>query len=767
MQRTPQIWMRITKGLLFAILCTFITAGCFRVPAKFALTVKVTDSDGKSVENAEVFFDDRIVGFTDDNGQFQRAIKTFAPNPHQLRIKAHKDGSYFSKYEELLDLEKLPNGEVQISAKLYAVEKPSGGSALLGAAPSKDVTESEVPAPEQIPAVASETAEPTSVESKSASDDLEAPVLPEAQIADSPSEPADEKVANAETSNDEPQVTSANEPVTVTPSHSENTKETVHVFYRGKPVEGACVDTALDGTCACTTPASGRCSVDVHQTSDYDGKSFAIVRKNGFKSQILEMQKNYQSGVPISKIEIEQGSGSEVFVSESLFFRKSPVANAKISQNGTVFAVTDLAGFAFVPRGVQGSDTEFLVERGLEQAESTKVSITEPGSPLHIAFSSKREFQIRTAIADVGYAGNFSGHDMLSSTGIGPRTIFNAVRKEVFSSHLTQQLPRTILDEIARDSGKSVRDVIDWGWGSVSSNHHADAVVVPMLVNGADSGVALSVRVSSGDIAWAKFIPVNSPFSWDVVEREVGRAAATIKNHLPISAHVQQNEGNVVSIKASSNGFRKGERLKLIWQDGMSQYQRANFVVQTFEKGSTKLTGIEDVALPKAGTPLMVLRMGEDAKGKVSSFVLKGGLGRCPRAIYFSGSDFAGSNDVGCEMNVRSTSGSGMIVAESHQPQSLRSDVGDSVEVSLKAANPIVRIATVPSSAMVKINGRNVGYSPVNASVRLGDFPAKVELSGAAGFRDQELSLSKANTNLTGAFEVKLEPRELDVNNSH
>lgn|GEM_PF-2423880 len=765
------------RGASLALATAFMLAGCFRVPSKFSLTVSVTNSDGEFIQNAEVFLDDRIVGFTDENGQLQRAIKTFAPNPHQLRIKAHKNGAYVSKYEELLDLTKLQSPEVQINAKLYAVEKQSGSAVLFGAAPT---TNSAEPAPESLVSDPTGSANETALASNAANnlssdesmkidDELEAPLMEDASTAKVTEENAsqtEEQVPSSSEQETRSEDLAATQPETSSPQ-SESEIETIHVFHQGKPIEGACIDTQWDGTCSCTTAASGRCSVDVSNAHTSDGKSFAIIRKSGFKSQSLELQRSFHSGIPISKVEMEQGAGLEVVVFESEFFEKYAVAHARIIKDGTTIALTDQAGFAFIPNNAAAGEGKFSIHRGTDQSEQARFSIVPSVKMQHVALVSKRTTKTRIVIADVGYAGNFSGHDMLSSAGIGPRTIFNAVRKEVFSSQVSQQLPRTILDEIGRDVGRSVRDIVDWGWSGNQANHHADAVVVPTLVNGHNSGIVLSLRTQSGDIAWAKFVPISTPFSWDAVAAGVSRAAAEIVNHLPVSAYVESAEGNEIKIKATNGQFQKGETVTLVWQEGAKQYQRATAIIRSKEHGTEVLSAAEDMPRPMPGSALMVLRRGKDKREKMSRLFVKGALGSCPRVIYFSRNEFAGTNEVGCEVLMRSSNADGMLVAENHQPQSQRSDLGENIEVSLKPANPIVRIATVPASAVVRINGRNVGHSPVNASVKFGDFPAKIELSGVAGFREQEITMTKAETNLTGGLEVKLEARDVEINNSH
>ncbi len=550
---------------------------------------------------------------------------------------------------------------------------------------------------------------------------------------------------------------------------------TVHVFAGETPVPEAEVfigeEDSNDLRSACKTNARGRCVVRFADKPELPVTFVAT--KRGFKSATITVPVKNKGKL---KIVMEHGHTLDIFAVSKSYNHSVGLKDVEVYVGGKKVGLTDKFGrHSFVHEGKADDLLTITLKPKAFLPETYETDFITSG-PMTLVkyFTPEQPPAIRMTVLSPEPAGPLSKRVTEELNSAFDESLRAAARKHLFSSSAFKEYPLALYQRSLKRTGRSLTDTLKIGWQETELKAVVDAVLVPTVVAGDNPTLELSVVDSTGRVLAAAKEDLESLSDKTSMDRAVAVIAKKITRSFPFEGAVLSKEADKVIInigQAQGRGIKAGDVIDVYGVQaeklGRSQlYKKVASVTVREVSDSTAKCSVSKL-LPRSTIErgdLVALRPRKAPDAGGAEIRIVGGPKASPISqanVYFN--DFwIGATDEAGRLYLDATgSGTLKVIKQGFQdyakPVSLIAQA--KIEASLKREAAFLRIDSKPSAAIVKIDGKVLGKTPLSTPIPVPTGFVKLEVVGPAGYKSYSsvLELDQGTLDLAGANTVALE----------
>ncbi len=793
----------VTSGLGFV--------GCEKEQVDVNVDVKVVNNDSQPVVDAQVKADGKVLGVTDEKGHWQGELKAPASISKRFEITKESEQYYFAPHYETVQLVRSGRQTIKINAKLYYVAKPDfntevsekTGSKLKSGEDDGDFDNSEEveaapepepePAPEKTPSKVAElpASLPEKVKTSEEKQDLPEAIEEPAKIAlkaKAPVELAKElpppKVALAKVDQQPAQKT----PLPFT-KHKQNgrTVFTVHVYSHNKPIKSAQVyvgkDENRDLKLACATNARGRCVV---RFKEKPKKPVAfVVKKSGYQTTTRSIRVVANGRL---KVNLRRGESIDIFALQKSYNFTSGLKDISVIVDGRQVGKTDKFGhFSHVYTGKKDDLMEVILKSNAYLPENFQTDFVVSG-PMTLVryFTPSSPPAVKMSLLEPQVAGSLKTSYDKDKALTFDRFLKASARTQIFSLSAFKDYSNDLLKRDLKIYDLSMAKIMRSGWQKTDLKSKVDALIVPTVVFENPPSIELSVVDSRGQVIAAakeQLESISDKVALDQALKAISRKIAAV---FPFEGSVLSDSGNQVTINLgfkSGTGIKIGDRVAVYGTQtdptGNEKSQKKIATLQVLEVQDaisiTKILNQQSRSKINRGDLVVLERKLPTKRLAKSSQVpylkiisQENGSFKKPLAqanVYFDNVWLGATGLTGrlyLTKDLPRKRGILKVIRHGYSPYKKEvnlSQVRQRLDIALRQVNAFVRIESKPSGATVKIDGKQIGQTPISYPIPVPSGFVKLELSGVSGYKKyaQVLELDEGTLDLTGSRSIPLE----------
>lgn len=695
------------------ILFLLSSAGCRYFRSDASIQVHAIDGSGSPLVDANVIIDKTLVGKTDHQGLFRTSLELATGEPILIEVNKPSDKIFYAPYFETIQVQRADANVFKLKATLYGVNKEAE-EAEVAAAPAPSVDEAAPEATSETPEVEESSDTTLSV----ASSDVAA------------------------------------EPTVATPAIPSK----ILTFYVGSGsdlVNGASVfygdSLHKQWSQGCVTNNKGRCSISIPENQD---SLSLLVRAKGFQSQ--NRQVSLDEGDKI-RFDIKKGRALEFFALTSV--GREGIEGIKVSTKGRELCTTDAFGSCMISPDKVNDGDEIVMES--KDWLPSKLSQTLTAGPQLFLqnYQPLKPQTLRIAVLPL------TRYELEGSTlREWEQPISNL--SEVFSREGVNIVSKDDLESTLLAQNKTLQDLSFQGWNQIP----LDYIVRSTLVNSKQPKLTVSAIRSDGAVAAAVARDLGSKPS----AKQVESATFDLLQKLPREGSIIEKVGDDYRINLGNRqGVQKGETLQV-----QGQIRRANSesfafgdiaeaIVTEVGQERSRVHVIDQKAQGKidVGNRIILLRQ-INSEGRTTTLTVKSKSDVLAQAEIYLGNRWLGATgkDGRVQVNELPAQGEIMVLRVGYTPKIMGTTQLTTATIELEHDNIPIHVESNPGSALVRMNDRELGRTPLDISIPFPGRIVKLEVGGVDGYRDSKRSvqLSDAGLSLTGLSAVVLEkdPRQ-------
>ncbi len=699
----------MTKNLTGLVLMSVMAlGGCRYFHSEASLQIQALSDSGKPLSGANVMVNKEQVGTTDQNGQFKGNLSLPSDEPILVEVSKPSTDTFYAPFFETITAKHGDVNTFKLKATLYGVTRDTPKTAAL--------PDTEAPAAEKA---------------------AEAPAADQPQTIDiaddTPKDPATETEAKTIEAKPAPEAAPAEAGATGRPL-------TFYVVSGRDAVENAAIyygdSTKKQWVKGCYSNTNGRCSFRLPEGMD---TAVILARAKGFQTQSRTFQ--LMDGDRV-RFEMNRGRSLEVFAITPNQANMEGVEGVRVTLNGKPVGATDRFGSLIAPMAPEdlaGGKVALEAERWLpSKAEYTLNPQSQESIIQH--FQSVKPFLPKIALMDFITYRNHAGQNLLSAPTLEGLTaaLAQAGASVANGPALNGKLAAQKL---------SLNDLSASTWTEVKKiNETLHYIVRPSFIEGPDARIILSAIDLSGRMVYSTSLSVKAKGSTQAVLSELSQRLVQNLRHEGAVTEALQDEFRINL--GQSHGLKTGDRVQItgnlrLPNGEISAWDAiASAVVTEAGANSSRIrlqqtqpnSRVEpgnSVAIERRSLPTdeaLTLAVTEDQS--------KGPIGL---AEVYDGDHWLGSSDLKGQalIPVAETlkSPNVHVYSPGYTPAEVPLFKGQKSLMATLAHDAIpVQIETSPTGALVKINGRDLGRTPIDTEIPYPGPSVIVEVGGVDGY---------------------------------
>jgi hypothetical protein len=778
-------------------LLPLLQVACTEKDSKVRLNVTVKTNQGDPIDGAEISLDGKPIGVSATTGAFQTELDLKMQSRQRLEVKKNSDAYYFAPFFESFIVSSNPTQDVNITATLYFVPKPTPDGAVMEAAeptPEEPVVPNEIKKAGEEEKLAEEKLAEESESSKPSRSGK-----PE-EISEAKESPESAKAAPLSlTPVGSDQVTdAAGNPVYPKPVKAKATKDsdtilTVHVMTGGgslaKGVGGANDERPIadaqifigqqeegDLKAACVTNPRGRCVIRF-STKPTEPVTF-IAKKSGYQTKSVTSHVAAKGQLRILML---AGQSIDIFAITKSYNHVLGLNGVEVFIKGKRVGTTDRFGhYAYVYHGRPDDLVAIALKPKAYLPEVYETDFVANG-PMTLVryFMPEIPPPVRMTLLQVQPAGQFSKKDAQAFAGSLDENLRVFAKKHIYSTAAFKDYSLALFTSTAKKLGLTPTDMLRKGWQETDLKASVDALLLPTLLILDKPVLELSVVDSKGQILAAAKEELDSLNDKAAIDRAVSVIAKKIIRTFPFEGAILSKNANRASINLgyrSGRGIKSGDELEVFGMQagklGRTQTHKKIAQLTVREVGDEASSADVSKLMPRATLgrgDLVVLRT-RKAPEIANAFVqVKGNIygvtsEALPQANVYLNDQWLGATDEEGRLYFDVT-GTGTLKVIKHgyqqfsQSVTLKASEKGRVTVNLRRETAFLRVESKPSAATVKVDGVVVGKTPLNSPIPVPAGFVKLEVQGPADYKvfSTVLELGRGTLDLSGANMIVLE----------
>jgi hypothetical protein len=751
------------KLALFSLLFVW---SCEKDMTTVNVAITVKDNQNEAIEKAKVFFNQREMGETDQAGKLNVSAPYLLNDEVTVAVKKDSDSFYYAPYYSKFMVYSQDTQDVSVEATLYSVPKPDFEN--IGETAQADANKATVEGLNE--AARAADASKVLAEESSADEQSEVPLA-------TPPAPA-------------PVVDGTKTPEAATEAEIPLTIFTLFAYSNGKAIEAAKIYLGQkDGSnykFLCATNPRGRCVAKFKDAPQ--GEMSFLAKKEGFQTARLTGTIEHLKQI---RFNLKAGLTLDIFAVTKAFEVTTGLAGVSVFVAGEKKGFTDKMGqFSYYHEG----DKEDLIEVTLVTQDylpikySTDFVVSESMNLVKY-FAPVQPPKPRLTLLDTRTSGG----------GVAPteyQPIAHAIQ-DVGENTLFKALPfvqtsRQKFDEALTQDGIELAKAMREGWDKTALKSLVDALIVPTISTGDHPFLELKIIDSSGKVIAAGKSDIELPFNKTALNASFDSLARQIIDVYPFEGAITAKSGENYKINIGhDHGLRlnKGD----IFEIQGTQTDRMGKARTHKKIGTAKVIAVDaksatirpiDVE-PRASVEVgdfVILRSRQTSESSVakagpSKADDQAKLGRHLKVIglfanqttpiaqanvyaddkWIGATDNFGILPLGNDIKKSATL---KVVKEGYQSLSAEmANLSANPEIKLVKETAFIQINSQPTGAIVKIEGKIVGKTPLTSPLAVPSGFVRVELSGIEGYKtfSQIMELDEGTLALVGKNSIKLE----------
>lgn len=796
--------MKTIAFFIMMLMPTMLFMSCFEEKAEVRFNISVFTDKGQSVNEALIKIDGEQIGKTDVNGVWQGDVPLPIGSNKKMEIMKPSNEYYYAMDTKEFVVEGIENHQViEYKSILYSVPKPSKDEHL--------TSQTDIPQEILKEETVSKETEVASTEKKEEppEDDIPAideAVKPEKQAA---SVATNEELVETDLSDQSKQEVEAkieNTPTTIAVEpeptkqikNPEIAKENTQVIYTvyAKDKKNFLANASVyygnegDFQKGCETNPRGRCVLRFAELPK--SPLTVMVKKDGYvtSSRLIRIKDK-----GIANFSLLVGETIDIFALTKTFNFQKGLQGIEVIINGKMVGKTDKFGqFSYTFQGNKGDLLELMLKSDNHLPEEYQSDFVVSGPmTLKKYFTFKAPPVANLVMLNAQPAGKaFSNLEETFSQDLDAN-LYRAAKQHIYSSQAFNSFPMSSFVRESQDANLPISQILKFGWQNTTLKSKVDAVIQPIIIQGEKQVLELSLIDSEGKViaAGKEELPrINDSAS---IQNAISEISKRIMRKFPFEGSVLRKNKEYVVINLGKNSGRMakvGDSLE-VW--GVQTGKRG-FRKDFRNIGKLKITKVQNqtatamiIDLAPRSTiergDLVVLKQAKEKRATVAKQTTKNAYisvinnsGSDKSAIsnanvYFNGQWVGATNEAGrIYVNDMEVSGQGMVKVIKHgfSVYSKSINVGSqNFVVNLEQETAFLKIESKPTGAMIKVDGRILGKTPMTSPVPVPSGFLKLELVGIPGYKDfsQVMELSEGTLELSGTRAIELEKDYLTVAN--
>ena len=555
---------------------------------------------------------------------------------------------------------------------------------------------------------------------------------------------------------------------------------TVHVYAGANPLAG--VEVAMgEGDSrtlktACTTNERGRCVIRF--STKPDSLVTFVATKKGFKTAVNTVEIHSKDRL---RINMDFGRSLDIYAVSQAYGHRSGLAGVEVRIAGKRVGETDRFGRYSYIFASKSDDllSVTLKPKGYLPEVFEADFVTGGELQLIKAFTPDQPPSVRMTVLNPLPAGAVDKETLAELNGAFGESLRAAARRHIYASTAFKEYPFTLYDQMVHRSGKNSGEILRTGWHDSELKGVVDAVLVPTVVTGSSPTLELSVIDSHGRVLSAAKEELAGLTDLGAVDRAVALIAKKISRVFPFEGAVLSKSADEATINLGQSQGRDvqvGDLLDVYGQQaaklGRSSLHGkiASIKVREVEEKSAKgiVTGLAPRATIERGDLVMLRPRHALKEPRSAPLLVMTDLGGKRTAVsqanIYLNNNWIGSSDSTGRLYVEGkVSGRLRVIKQGFQDLlqavQLGQDVDKPLVLTLIRQAAFLRIDSQPAGALVKVEGKDLGKTPLATQVPVPSGFVKMEVLGPPGYKPYStvLELDQGTLDLTGEAAVILE----------
>ncbi len=786
------------------------------------LKFTVQDNQHAAISDAKVFVNGQFIGATDAQGILQ-SIQPLQKNSNaKIEIRKESAKYYYAPYFDNFLVNTEDAMALNLKATLYFVPKPTpedqalASSATNTPAPEKPAENFADSKPTTEPAKSEQPPEPIKIpdnlaemdqdeEADQTSENKPAENLPQAQADNSPSNP----VRNREPLppktklmiRDEKPLDLPADTVTETKSEppSNATIFSIYAEDKGNPIANAVVSYGYtdEGNLmpGCTTNARGRCVIRF-ASKPLLPVTFHI-EKTGHQSTTRMTRVTNQGKL---KIQMPKGQSLEILALTQRSNYTRGLSNVEVFIQGKRQGITDEFGhFSYFHKGKDGDLIEVVLKPQSHLPDNYTTDLVMSGSmTLTKHFTTKLPPKIKIALTPTHASGDLSSPYVSKMLLKADKEIAKLLKANLLSNQLFQETAGSFVQKKSSELGRTITDLLKSGWRGTPLEQQVDALLQPTIIFGEVPSLELAIVGSSGNIIAAAKDAITSQDDTNAFARATADIALNLIKTYPFEGALIKKVGDKITTNFGTSlgiPIKKGDTLLLYGSQADRYGKNRDFkklglaVVENVgsDQSTATIKQIIPRALPGSGdlvvlshktinlpqTPANLVDnapdqpvqpAGDMTEIRVTGIHKKQSAAVAQANVYMD-QTWLGASDENGRLFVPKDE-----LAKGGMLRVIKTGYGDftreitklgqkKLEIKLQRRYAFVTISTTPNDALVVIDGREIGKTPVTEPIETDSGFVKLSIKAPAGYKDYTtvLEMDQGTLDLTGPRSINLE----------
>lgn len=755
--------------LKVAVLLVLSSCRYFQAQASFQVTV--VNAAGEPIPDANILIEKQLLGKS--NAQGLASLKLDVPLNDSLVIEVNKPNSttFFAPFFETVQVKRGENNFFKVRATLYGVPKVAASAATAPSIASPIDSQNKIlprdtATPNVPPETLSEGSVPPNVLTSPESNETNAE-LSEAldtypgSMSDVP-ESIDETTQSSEEESDTTEIVT----VYVGSGTQQLSEASVLIGDQEQKLW-------LEG---CTTNVRGRCTIQVPNEKTNESLDL-LVRAQGYKSVSKQISLAHGKRV---RIDLAKGESLEVFATQASYESKRGLEGVKVKLAQKELGETDSYGYfsRALPSQVPGNDSDTLT-----------VTLEAPGK---LPETTSNTFPVQKSISIVQ---NFQSLEAsrprllllpLSQSGGDPqnphflsleKSLAEGLREGVLESPPFTAADMESVTPLLSKLGRTPQALSRDGWLGTELDAEVEFILRPHLIQGPEARLEVALIDSKGQIRGASQIRLGSNPNPRSLRPLLKKLSQEISLHVPFEGAIVEElkDGFYINL-----GKQKGHRLqeeevlhiwgmetdKLDRQKTWGEIGLAKIVSVGEKRSRIHVEELKPRSIAKVGDTVRLVRdRGNKEPTQVFHVRDQSELKPLAQANLYSDRQWLGSSDsegrLRIPVSLLGRRGNIELIRPGYRPLYLDLMPKNSAAGAFDLQRDLLvfKVESVPSQALVKLNGRVMGRSPLYQTIQAPQKGSLIEITYSDDYRPFQSSVAPDDEGIdyTGPRTVHLE----------
>ncbi|MES2746214.1 MAG: PEGA domain-containing protein [Bdellovibrionota bacterium] len=695
--------MMFTRYASLVLLSVSLLMGCRYFQSEATVSIQALTGEGEALPNAKVVVNKIHVGQTDDHGFYKGHMELPIDEPILIEVSKGSKEIFYAPFFETIKVKRGDLNTFKLTATLYGV-KPV----------SDEVPAAPVPASELMESAAASDETPSTLEVIETS--LPTPTLSTA---------TDANASAAETV----QPASEGRPVTFYIVSGRDAVENAAVYF-GDAAKKQWIQ-------GCYANASGRCTFRI--PSNLDAVTI-LIRAKGFQTQSKSFE--LLDGDKV-RIDLARGKSLEVFAINPNQGNMEGVEGIKVYLNEKELGTTDRFGSLLAPittEGEMGGRITLTSEQWLPAKVEIKRDAFSSDSIIQ-HFQSLKPIAPKLAIMEFIHYRAGGDSTLLSPPSLDSLTATlvsagaNVVNSPALRGKFAEQ--KLSLDDLSATNFNQVKKVAE------SMNY----IIRPSFIEGAEARIILSAIDLQGRMTYSASQSVKAKGSTDAVLAELSQRLMQNIRH---EGSIIENQGeDQIRINIGKNhGLAIGDKLTITGNARLPSGEitawdtiaSAVVVDAVAERSRIKILQTQPNARIEAGNNVALDRKPSSTKDSINLTAQEVetqapiGLAELYKGDHWLGFTDATGHAAVSEIELLKSSEIA-VFSPGFLPKAIAvTPESKTYTIALNHVATPIQIESQPEGALVKINGRDLGRTPIDTEIPYPGAAVNIEIGGVDGF---------------------------------